>query len=442
MDSDRWRRVEALFAAVADLEPGERRERLAAARAGDPDLVREVERLLAHDGDAGASIAAAVAGAAEHLAGDAGRLAGAAGPLAGDPRTLHDASAAPLPGGRIGPYRIERELGHGGMGTVCLAARDDDAYRKRVAIKLMRASVPAALRQRFLAERRILAALDHPNIARLLDAGTTESGEPYVVMEYVDGRPIDVHCDQGRLPTRDRLELFRKVCAAVQFAHRNLVVHRDLKPGNVLVTADGEAKLLDFGIAKLLDPAAPGAGPETGTTFRMMTPEYASPEQIRGEPVTTASDIYSLGVLLYELMAGRRPYRLKTPQSGELERAILEQEAERPSAAVLRPAGPAGEAATAEAIGRARSTSPSRLRRRLAGDLDNIVLMALSKEASRRYASVAQLAEDVGRHLDGLPVLARPATLTYRTRKFLRRHRAGVAAAAAVVVLMTGLVGF
>jgi len=352
-------------------------------------------------------------------------------------------------GQRIGPYEVVRELGHGGTGSVYLAHRVDDEYRKEVAIKLIRGGrVTSEVVRRFRSERQILANLDHPNIARLLDGNTTEAGTPYVVMEYVEGILVDEYCAGHALSIEDRTRLFRKICAAVHYAHQNLVVHRDIKPANILVTANGEPKLLDFGIAKLLKPEDSLATvDETRAGIRPMTPEYASPEQVRGEPISTASDVYSLGVVLYELLAGRRPYSFHRHQVREIERAICEQEPERPSTAVTRKqnadtANIDNDAGTAGTVVAQKGITTDKLSRRLRGDLDNIVMMAMRKEPSRRYASVEQFSEDLRRHLDGLPVLARPATLRYRTQKFVGRHAVGVAAAVTVMVLIAALVGF
>ncbi|MFY9822225.1 MAG: serine/threonine-protein kinase [Thermoanaerobaculia bacterium] len=321
------------------------------------------------------------------------------------------------PGIRIGPYRVVELLGRGGMGAVYEAVREDD-FTQRVALKLVpRELASPFVVRRFHLERQILARLDHPNIARLLDGGTTEDGRPYLVMEHVEGAPIDEYCETRNLAPRQRLELLLPVCSALAFAHQNLVVHRDIKPGNILVTADGVPKLLDFGIAKLLDPAE-GPADLTRTLERPMTPRYASPEQVRGEPVTPASDLFSLGVLLYELLTGRLPCGLDTCGLEEVARRICEQEPARPSAA--------------------RGTGDPQQLRRLAGDVDAIVLKALRKEPRQRYASAEQLAEDVRRYLDGHPVLARRGTLLYRSGKFVRRHRFGLAAALAVL-LVTGV---
>jgi non-specific serine/threonine protein kinase/serine/threonine-protein kinase len=349
---------------------------------------------------------------------------------------------------RVGPYRLLHALGSGGMGTVYLALRDDEQFHKRVAVKLLRREAhDEELLQRFRRERQILASLDHDHIARLLDGGTTEDGFPYLVMEYVEGLPIDRWCDTHSLSVRERLLLFRSVCSAVHFAHQSLVVHRDLKPANILVTAQGVPKLLDFGIAKLLNPhLAPEAHLATQVEARVMTPEYASPEQIRGEPVTTASDVYSLGVLLYELLTGHRPIRLASRNLTEIARAVSEEEPTRPSTVIEREVEtPRGDGTTRrltpDSVSRTREGSPERLRRRLAGDLDNIVLMALRKEPKRRYASAEALSDDIRRHLEGLPVAARPDTLGYRLERFVFRHRLAVGAAAAVVLaLVVGLV--
>lgn len=329
-------------------------------------------------------------------------------------------------GEQIGPYRVLRELGAGGMGVVFLAERED--VGKRVALKLVREGGLASADRvrRFLVERRALARLEHENIARLLDAGVTDFRLPYLVMEYVEGTPIDRYCDEHRLPVSERLALFRTVCHAVHHAHQSLVVHRDLKPSNILVTNDGQVKLLDFGIAKLLADSTSPTHAEPGTGMLMLTPEYASPEQVRGEPVTTASDVYSLGVVLYQLLTGHRPYQLATRTPAEIERVVCEAVPERPSVAVAR----------GEGVGRA-----DRLQRRLRGDLDTIVLKALSKEPGRRYLSAAQLSDELRRHLEQLPVLARKDTAGYLAGKFLRRHWIGVAVAAVMLgLLVAGVV--
>lgn len=325
---------------------------------------------------------------------------------------------------RIGPYRVVRQIGEGGMGEVLLAERDQADFKQQVAIKLVRRGVLSRqIQGRLKIERQILASLAHPNIARLLDGGTTTEGAPYIVMEYVDGVPIDVYCDQQRLTIEQRLKLFQTVCSAVHYAHQNLVVHRDLKPSNILVKADGTPTLLDFGIAKLLDDRyAMHTLAMTQADVRLLTPDHASPEQVLGLPITTASDTYVLGVLLYELLVGRRPFSFNANRLSEVERAICEESPVTPSEllAHMRDQAELGKLADA------RSTSPSKLRRTLVGDLDNIVLMAMRKEPDRRYSSVEQLASDIERFLVGLPIVARADTWTYRTQKFVRRHTVGV----------------
>jgi eukaryotic-like serine/threonine-protein kinase len=348
-----------------------------------------------------------------------------------------------LQGRRIGAYKVVRRVGKGGMGEVYLAVRADEEFEKRVALKLLKPGMDTEeVTRRFRTERQILAALDHPNIAKLLDGGTTPEGLPYIVMEYVEGKPIDEYCNDNGFSTRQRLELFCVVCSAVHSAHRNLVVHRDLKPNNILVTPEGTPKLLDFGVAKLLNPELSSTDlAPTATALRLMTPDYASPEQARGEPVTTAADVYSLGVLLYYLLTGHRPYRIESPSPVEVLRVICEQEPETPSTVVMQKeetAEPDG-GATSASVGRARDGTPAKLRRRLIGDLDNIVLKALRKEPARRYGSAEHFAEDIRRHLEGRPVLARKNSLTYRAGKFVRRHRIGVAVA---VTSMAACIGF
>ncbi|MEM6647246.1 MAG: serine/threonine-protein kinase, partial [Bacteroidota bacterium] len=334
------------------------------------------------------------------------------------------ADAAPMHEQRIGDYRIVRELGRGGMGTVFLAERADGAYQQHVAIKFVQ-SFSSDDFDRFRSERQILARLNHPNIARLLDGGITEAGTPYLVMEYVDGVPITRYCRDANATVAERLRLFASVCDAVQVAHRNLVVHRDLKPGNILVTPEGMVKLLDFGIAKMLDHDAAHTQP----SLQRLTPEYASPEQVRGEPVGTTSDVYQLGVLLYELLTGQRPFRLETQARAKLRRRILEEPPTRPSTVVRQSATDA----TAPA-----STAAHRSRR-LRGDLDMIVLKALRKDPERRYASIDALSRDLLRHQQGLPVEAQPSALGYRLRKYAGRHRQGLTIGA---VLIVGIVAF
>jgi non-specific serine/threonine protein kinase/serine/threonine-protein kinase len=317
-------------------------------------------------------------------------------------------------GSRIGPYRIVRELASGGMGSVYLAERDDGEFRQRVAIKIVRGGFANAfLLQRFREERRILASLEHPNIARLLDGGTTETGLAYVVMEFVEGEPIDRFCAAKRLSLHERLVLFQHVCAAVQYAHDHLVIHRDIKAANILVASDGVPKLLDFGIAKVLNP---DTGLETGgyTTIRVMTPESASPEQLTGKPITVAADVYALGVLMYRLLTSQSPYGGPMSGDADLIRAVCEKAVDRPSA------------------------RPPALSERIPFDVDMIVMKALRKEPERRYGSPERLADDIQRYLDGRPVLASPDSVRYRAGKFIGRHRVAVFAACAVAVSVVG----
>ncbi len=390
----RWLQVRQLFDQTLERPPAEREAFVAGATEGDPALRSEVLALLAADLSSSPL--------------DTSPPGGPDGP-----------SGEPGPPGKIGPWEVRELLGRGGMGEVYLGVRTDGVFRQEVAIKLVRPGLDReGFRARFAAERQILAELAHPGIARLLDGGALPDGRLYLILERVEGEPLDRFCERRGLDLRQRLELFLAVCAPVAHAHGRLVVHRDLKPSNILVTAEGEPKLLDFGLAKVLEPEAAGAGEtRTALEWRAFTPEYASPEQVRGERVTVASDVYSLGVVLYRLLCARAPYELPSRSPIEIERVIAEREPPRPSEA----AGAGGRA--------------------LRGDLDTIVLKALAKEPERRYGSVAELAEDVRRYLAGLPIAARPDRLGYRLGKFLRRHRLEAAAAAlAVAALLTALV--
>ncbi len=361
--------------------------------------------------------------------------------------SLAEVAAALIPtednpwiGRRVGAYKIVEQIGSGGMGEVYRAFRADDQYRKEVALKVIRAGHDCgSVITRFKNERQILASLEHPNIARMLDGGTTEEGVPYFAMELIEGRPITDYCDEKRLSIADRLRLFMQVCGAVQYAHQHLIIHRDIKPGNILVTAEGAPKLLDFGIAKIVDISGErNFTDSTVTAFRVLTPRYSSPEQIHGDPMTTASDVYSLGIVLYELLTGQSPYRLATGSSQEMIQAVCNTEPQKPSAAVFR-VDPSHETGREERSG-LRDSSPERLSRRLNGDLDNIVLMALEKDPSRRYRSVEQLQEDIRRHLENIPVAARNGTAWYRASKFVTRHKAGVAFTGAfALALVTGM---
>lgn len=388
----KWERIQQLFDEASQLAPGQREEWLKDACDGDHTLYRQVESLLSAVGQESGVLERQIASYAT--------------------------AVATVPPKHIGPYRVISEIGHGGMGAVYLAERADQQYQRQVAIKIIRsfAAPQAELLRRFRVERQILASLQHPNIAQMLDGDVTDDGIPYLVMEYVNGIRIDEYCDKQALSVRQRIELFRGVCAAVEHAHRSLVVHRDIKPGNILVTEDGTPKLLDFGIAKLLQPEDEGIAYTalTAPAERPRTPEYASPEQINGGAITTSTDLYALGIVLYELLAGRHPFANFRSEVRALERATCETEPARPSAA--------GSEWTSQ----------------LKGDLDSIVLKAIRKEPEQRYASVEQVSEDLGRYLDGFPVAARRGTRRYRAGKFIRRHRFAVAAATAfVLVLMT-----
>lgn len=412
--AERWNQISALFDQACRQAPEERRAFLKQACGDDDALYQEVVSLLEADHGVD-SLLDGVALDAVDLVDELTQV-----------------------GKQVGPYRLVRQLGAGGMGAVYLAERVDGQFEQQVALKLIKRGMDSnQILRRFQMERQILARLQHPNIARLLDGNVTEAGQPYFVMEYVDGRPIDAYCDTHQLTIDERLMLFQEVCRAVLYAHSQLVVHRDLKPSNILVTTEGTVKLLDFGIAKVLSEDETTVLTRTGGA--VMTPEYASPEQVRGEPVSTSTDIYSLGVVLYELLAGHRPYELKRRNAAEVMQVICEQEPERPSTAVSRVAG---EALTADTVSTARRTPVDRLRRRLMGDLDVICLTALRKEPARRYGSVEAFAGDLRRHLAGLPVMARRDTVGYRVAKFIQRHRMAVTAAAAVVLLMVTLVGF
>lgn len=386
MTAAQFRRIRNLFEAALERSFEDRAAFLTEACGEDQEVRRQVGRLLeAHDA------------------------------------TMTVAEKPPTPGGllrtdptsregrRLGDYEILRELGHGGMGRVYLAKRADEAFQKRVAIKILRADAASAqVIERFRREREILAQFEHPNIARLLDAGETEDGLPYFVMEFVEGRPITEHADAERLSVEDRLRLFRQVCDAVEYAHRCNVIHRDLKPGNVLVNADGQIKLLDFGIAHLIEKD-PGVTALTRSGMWLMTPEYASPEQVRGEATVRTSDVYALGVILFELLTGRRPYRLHSRIVHEIVRVISEDPPTRPSMVIAQPVEITtadGKRATLppETTGRLRQTSVENLQRQLAGDLDNVILKALEKQPQDRYASALQLRSDIDRHLAGEPI--------------------------------------
>ena len=402
MDLERWQRLSPLLDALLELPDGEREDHLRTLRGEDPALADELEHLLALD------------------AGDACFL---------------DTPVVTLPAGvtagaRLGPYRLERLLGEGGMGQVWLAERADGLYERKVALKLLRPGLAdPKLRQRFDREREILARFAHPYIARLLDAGIDQNGQPYLALEYVEGEPLTSWCQARQLDIAARLDLFRQICEAVSHAHASLIVHRDLKPSNILVTPAGQVRLLDFGIAKLLD-VQPLPVEQTRTGVRAFTLHYAAPEQIRGEPVTTMTDVYSLGVVLYELLTGSKPYRLKRQTDAEWEEAILDGVPQKPSQAALRAEPDAS-----------RPYSPARLARELAGDLDNIALKALAKCPTRRYVSAEALSHDLLCYLRGRPVLARGESFGYRTRKYLQRHRWAIGSALAILAVLSAALG-
>ncbi len=414
MTAETWQRVEAVFEQVVERPPEERAEALERACGDDSEVRRNVEILLRCDEKGGSFL--------ENMIGEGVELLETMGPT----------------GRRIGPYRLLRRIGHGGMGEVYLASRDDEEYTKTVAIKLVRPGYESdQVHERFRRERQILANLEHPHIARMLDGGTTQEGKPYFVMESIEGESIDRYCDRQRLDLRGRLKLFCTVCDAVQFAHQSLIVHRDLKPSNILITADGVVKLLDFGIAKLLAPDDDALDAElTLTVERPLTLSYASPEQIRSERITAASDVYALGCLLYELLSGRRPFDLGGKTRRQAEQIILEEAPVPPSIALAR--WQREEPATAEAAADSRRARPETLRRRLTGELDTLVLAALRKDRLRRTGSAAELADDVHRYLRGLPIRAHRNSMGYRARKFARRNRLPLAVAALFLLVIAG----
>ena len=437
MGSASWQKVKTIFHEALDLPASDRVAFLSNACNGDDALRREVEALLIADESAGDFIVSSALVEAGIVDGE-----------------------TYLVGKHIGRYEILEEIGRGGMGTVYLAVRADDEYKKKVAIKLIKRGMDSdAILKRFRNERQILAGLEHTNIARLLDGGTTEDGLPYFVMEYIEGLPITKHSDNHNLSTNERLKLFRQVCSAVQYSHQNLVVHRDIKPSNIIVTEDGTPKLLDFGIAKLLTPNLPnGTMEQTASMMLLMTPEYASPEQIRGLPITTATDVYSLGVVLYELLSGHRPFKNKNLSHQEMVQAILIEEPLKPSAVIsekntiaetlkrqeaetirdgfFNATGKEYERRTTDEWQIKNQKSKIKNQKSLRGDIDNIVLKALRKEPMRRYSSVQEFSEDIRRHLEGLPVTARADTFGYRAGKFVQRHKAGVAASLLIVLML------
>lgn len=404
MDTERWSALSLLLDDLLELEPTVRDRRLAELAESDPAMAEDLRRMLALEEERPDFMAQSVVDAAVF---------------------------SPQPGQSIGPYRLERPLGEGGMGQVWLALRADGLYQRRVALKLLRPGLgDAGLRTRFTRERQILARLGHAHIARLLDAGVSSDGQPYLALDYVQGQPITDYATQLALGTEDRLRLFLQVCAAVSHAHANLVVHRDLKPSNIMVTSAGEVCLLDFGIAKLLDESDAGQTEITGTGTRAFTLHYAAPEQLGHGVITTMTDVYSLGVVLYELLVGRKPYEPVRPSDAAWEEAILTGDPVKPSLAALKQAREAGVA------------NPRRIAGELAGDLDNILLKTLAKAPDDRYVSVEALAQDLRRHMDGEPVLARPQSLGYRAGKFVRRNSVAIVVVMAVLALLSTALGF
>ncbi len=420
MTPEKWLEVKEIFYAALELPSAQRRSFIE-NKDLDDDLRVEVEALLASSDEAESFIEAPALTRVANL-------------------VTAEKSASYI-GKQIGSYKIEREIGKGGMGAVYLAKRADQEFDKKVAIKLIKRGFDTdEIIERFRAERQILAALEHPNITRLIDGGSTDDGLPYLVMDYVEGLPLNKYCAENSASLNERLDIFLKICAAVTYAHQNLIIHRDLKPSNVLVTGDALPKLLDFGIAKLTAPNSSATVGGAQTNFRVMTPEYASPEQVSGQTVTTASGIYSLGVMLYELLTGTRPFRLRTNSAEEISRIITDTAPTRPSESG-KAEGEKGRKREREKITRENITASPRLPysvSQLKGDLDNIILMAMRKEPERRYSSVEQFAADIRRYLNGLPVLAREDSFGYRAEKFVKRNKPGVAAGLGIALSLVG----
>ncbi len=415
---ERWEQVNEILALALEQSQAERDTFVRQACGGDEELLAEVESLIAHSSDADS--------------------------LLEDSPFAQFLSFQPdsMLGRKCGNYRIVRLIGHGGMAVVYLGERDDQLFRKHVAIKMVLPGTHAQeIFRRFRNERQTLASLDHPNIVKLIDGGSTEEGLPYLVMDYVEGVPIDKYCDTQSLSIDERLQLFRKVCSTVEYAHEKLIIHRDLKPANILVTEEGMPRLLDFGIAKLLDPALFHTRLVTQTAWRPMTPEYASPEQVRDHAVTKSTDIYSLGVMLYELLTDHRPYRSGTHSLLEVERSICEEEAEKPSTAVGRIEERIGYSdgkatpITPELVAKRRGMELNELRRRLQGDLDTIVMKAVRKKPEDRYASAQEFSDDIARHLGGQRVVARRPPLSYHGSRFLWKHKESVGTAIILMIL-------
>ena len=418
MTSDRWEEIQSIFEKALEYEGSERISFLDEYCGTDKELRKEVDTLLLALDDAGSFFDE---------------------PAAKIDALIQNEEAGLKEGEVIGSYRILRKLDSGGMGTVYLADRADDAFQREAAIKIVsKGKYNTAMKARFLEEQKILAKLEHPNIAQLYDAGVTKKGIPYLVMEYVEGVPVNDYCDENKLGVRERLELFRKILDAVHFAHQNLIIHQDIKPSNILVEANGEPKLLDFGIAKIIDATNKSSKKKDGEgedeLKHFLTPAYASPEQITGDPVTTGSDVYSLGILLYQLLSGHRPYEIKaTRERSEIARVICEEEPSLPSTVVSKSqawTSSTGETRTItpEQVSSLRGTDIAGLKRRLSGDLDHIVMMAVDKVPADRYLTALEFAHDIDRYLLGLPIQAHPASFTYAVQKFVRRNWVGVVA--------------
>ena len=413
--SDRWKLIDQILDELLDSSSSQRKTILTNRCGADVGLRLEVEKLLASTEKASAFMEVSAVESASQ---------------AFDLETTES-----LIGKRLGNYRLIKLIGRGGMGKVFLASRNDDEFRKTVAVKLVNPFwSDDEMAQRFRRERQILAKLEHPNIARLLDGGTTQDKVSFLVMEYVEGLPITEYCKDKCKTTNERLKIFLKVCDAVRFAHQNLIIHRDLKPNNILVTAEGMVKLLDFGVAKLLQPDLLDVSSNFTLGTNILTPNYASPEQLKGETITTASDVYSLGVLLYELLSGNRPYDLKDKSLPEILRIISEQVPTKPSETEMR----VREQMPNPALSASGLHSRTGVRRTLRGDLDIICLKALAKERTERYQTVEELTADINRHRDTLPILAHQPSVWYRMTKYAKRHRLGVAASTVIMILMLG----
>lgn len=418
MTNDHWQKIKQIFNDALELSESDREKFIQKECSGDPTLQKEILSLLE------------AYNTSEFLDTSPDEILASA---------LSDSPTTDKTGQQVGPFKILDVLDHGGMGSVYLAKRADGQFEQKVALKLLRIGFSSQNQtRRFLAERQILASLNHENIAQLYDGGITSDGQPWFAMEYAEGEPIDKYCDVNNLTIDQRLNLFINICEAVQNAHRQLIVHRDLKPSNILVTQEGKVKLLDFGIAKILnqDELSPDKLPQTRTGLLPLTPAYASPEQVRGETITTASDVYQLGIVLYELLCGCRPYEVTGSTPSEIEEIICEKQPTRPSTAVTNLLQAKGKGS--HKIISNRRTTDHHLKKRLRGDLDTIIMKALRKEPERRYESVDQLVTDLRNYLNGLPVMAHADSLTYRTTKFIRRHTTGVAATAAIVTLLIG----